>query len=83
VSAPARINSGGIPFASYPRSRFQPCPTCGASVESARAAEHRCEDERLLAVEIGNESARFEAEFAARLASPHGRFLIWLAERTR
>lgn len=78
-----RIDSGDIPFASYPQSRFQPCPTCGASVESARAAEHRCEDERLVAAAVGEEGARFEAEFSAWLASPHGRFLIWLAERTR
>ena len=72
-----------IPFASYPQSRFQPCPRCGASVESARVAKHNCEEERLLAIAIGNESARFEAEFAAWLASPYGRFLVWLAERER
>jgi hypothetical protein len=52
-------------------------------VESARIAEHKCTDERLLAISIGQESVRFEAEFAAWLASPHGRFLVWLAERGR
>jgi hypothetical protein len=52
-------------------------------VDSARAAEHKCNDERLLAISIGEESARFEAEFAAWLASPHGRFLVWLAQRDR
>jgi hypothetical protein len=78
-----RINSGGIPFASFPQSRFQPCPRCGASVESARLREHTCTDERLFAISIGAESARFEAEFAAWLDSPHGRFLAWLAQRDR
>ena len=46
-------------------------------------AKHSCQEERLLATTIGEESARFEAEFAAWLASPHGRFLVWLAQRDR
>lgn len=74
---------GGIPFAAYPQSRFQPCPRCGASVESARAAAHNCDDERLLAFAISGEIGRFDAQLAAWLASPPGRFAEWLAERKR
>ncbi len=74
---------GCIPFAAYPQSRFQPCPRCGASVESARTAAHKCDDERLIALAIDREIVRFGPQFAAWLASPTGRFAVWLAERTR
>jgi hypothetical protein len=82
---PVRSRSivGGIPFAAYPQSRFQPCPRCGASVESARTAAHKCDDERLIALTIELESAGFDAHFAAWLASPPGRFAVWLAEQRR
>lgn len=72
-----------MPFAAYPQSRFQPCPRCRASVESARRAAHKCDEERLLTSRINGEIARFDAEFAAWLASPRGRFAAWLAGRTR
>ena len=83
MNGPLPIHSGGIPFAAFPQSRFQPCPVCGASVEQARAAAHECDEEHQLAAAINDEIARFEAQLAAWLASPHGRFAVWLAARER
>jgi hypothetical protein len=45
-----------------------------------------CDDERLLAFQnsrLRQEIAQFDAQLDAWLASPEGRFAVWLAERQR
>ena len=76
----------GIPFASYPQSPFRPCPECGVAVELVETAAHACDGERVLDVrvlQLRDEIAEFDSQLAAWLASPQGRFAVWLAERTR
>ena len=75
-----------IPFASFPQSHSLPCPECGAPVERAEGAAHECESERVLDYRISrirHEIGRFDAQLAAWLESPQGRFAVWLAERER
>lgn len=66
------------------RSRYLPCPECGASVERSTEALHRCEVDRWLdfkMFQLRHEVAGFEAAFRAFLHSPAGRFERWLALR--
>lgn len=63
-----------------------PCKECGASVERAAAGGHECDPERLLdfrLVQLRDELAAFDEQLTAWLASPRGRFAVWLAERER
>jgi hypothetical protein len=73
-------------FGSFPRSRYMPCPACGASVDRAEASLHACDAEQLLdfrLFQLREEIAAFDAQLAAWLASARGRFAAWLAERDR
>jgi hypothetical protein len=71
---------------SFPQSRFMPCPECGVSVERVEIDLHECDGERLLdfrLFQLREEIAAFDAHLAVWLASAHGRFAAWLAERDR
>ena len=73
-------------FGSFPQSRYMPCPSCGASLERAKAAAHTCDPERLLnfrLFQLREEIEAFEPQLAEWLASARGRFAAWLAERDR
>ena len=68
------------------RSRFMPCPDCGASIDQLDNEEHSCEQERRLDFQLfllRDECARFDEELAAYLASSEGRFEQWYAEWSR
>ncbi len=63
-----------------------PCPDCGASVDCADADPHLCDQERWLDFQLfrrREEVERFEPELAAYLETPHGRFELWYAARSR
>lgn len=48
--------------------------------------DHVCDSERLLAFQnfrVRQEVARFDTQLGAWLATPEGRFAVWLAERQR
>ena len=65
---------------SEPRPTFSACPMCGAAVHRDERAEHVCDEARQL---VRAELAAFDAELGDWLATPHGRFAAWLAERDR
>jgi hypothetical protein len=67
------------------RSRYMPCPDCGASLERLDGA-HECERERWLEFQLfqlRDEVDELEAELAEYLVSPRGRFERYYAERER
>lgn len=67
-------------------SHHMPCEECGASVHVADATEHDCDPSRLLEFrlfQLRDEVESFDAGLVDYLASPHGRFAQWLAERDR
>jgi hypothetical protein len=73
-------------FAYYPQSQFQPCPDCGAPVTEEEDAAHRCERRRFVEYQmlvLRPEIVAFEAELWDWLATPHGRFAAYYAERER
>ena len=73
-------------FAAFHQPLRLPCPECGASVERALADSHVCEAERVLdfrLVQLRGEIGEFDTQLTAWLASPHGRFAVWLAEHDR
>ncbi len=62
-----------------------PCERCGASVDRG-ADEHACEEGRrldYLVFQLRGEILGFEAELAAWLETPGGRFELFYAERMR
>jgi hypothetical protein len=66
------------------KSRFMPCPTCGASVDRHGLPEHQCLPERRTDYEmfgLREEIARLEADLGRYLATASGRFSTWLAAR--
>jgi hypothetical protein len=66
-------------------SRYVPCPECGASLERA-AAGHECDPERWLdftLFQLRDALEGFERALATFLATPHGRFEVFYAERAR
>jgi hypothetical protein len=70
----------------FPEPRHMPCSDCGAAVERARRDEHVCDRERLLdyqMFQLRHEVAAMDRELSTYLASPHGRFAVWCAERGR
>ena len=70
----------------FVQSSHMPCAECGASVAIAERDSHTCEPERLLRYrmfQLREEVAGFEDGLRGYLASPHGRFAQWLAERQR
>jgi hypothetical protein len=90
-----RKGAGGIagplsPFQgsmfALPPPRHIPCDRCGASVRSAAAAEHVCDDDRRHHYDlfhVRHEVGRFENELSAWLDSPAGRFAQDEAARRR
>jgi hypothetical protein len=73
-------------FGSFPQSPYMPCAECGASVEREGAGVHECDTERLLdfrLFQLREEILAFDAQLAEWLASAHGRFAAWIAERDR
>lgn len=73
-------------FSSLPYPRFMPCPDCGESLDAALRDDHRCDDERWARYQIfqlRDEVAALESQVAEFLASPHGRFELWYAARSR
>ncbi len=70
----------------FPQPAHMPCPDCGASVPREAADAHVCDPERRLEfqlVQLREELQAFDAELAAWLDSPQGRFAAWVAERGR
>ena len=66
------------------RSRFMPCPECGASVDRTAPGPHACSRERRAdyqAFALRDEVAQLEAGVRSYLASASGRFESWLAAR--
>lgn len=66
------------------RSRYMPCPECGASVDRHAPAGHECAPGRRADYEVfglRDEVARLEAGLHHFLASATGRFECWLAAR--
>lgn len=73
-------------FGPFPQSRFMPCAECGASVERGASEPHVCDVDRLLdfrLFQLRDEISEFDDQLGAWLASAHGRFAAWLAERGR
>jgi hypothetical protein len=73
-------------MSSFFTSHHLPCPECGASVADTERDEHSCDPARLLEFrlfQLRDEVAGFDESLRAYLASPHGRFAQWLAERER
>ena len=67
------------------RSRYMPCPDCGASLER-RADAHECARERWLEFQLfqhRDELDGLEAKLAEYLTSTRGRFELYYAERER
>lgn len=65
-------------------SRFLPCEECGASVERAEAAAHRCDPERRAEYRLfrlREDVAAFEGRLQQWLATSVGRFEQWAAAR--
>ena len=63
-----------------------PCPDCGESVDAGLRADHRCDEERWVTYQLfqlRDEVTALESQVAEYLASPHGRFELWYAARTR
>ena len=63
---------------SLPEPAFMPCADCGASVARGDGA-HVCDAERRLAYDL----FRFDGELVHWLATPHGLFEQYYAERDR
>jgi hypothetical protein len=67
------------------QSPYMPCPDCGASLADGDEESHVCDPERRVDFELVRLRAgilTFEYDYAAWLRTPHGRFALWLAERT-
>lgn len=65
---------------------YMPCEECGAPVKRDERDEHVCDPERKLDYEmfrLREEVSSFDAHLACWLASPHGQFEIFCAERER
>ena len=73
-------------FGRVPESRHMPCSECGASLARGEEGTHECDPGRRVDYELfqlREELERFDFELAAYLASSHGRFEAWCAERDR
>lgn len=69
-----------------PQPKHMPCPECGVSVRAAELDEHVCSPDRWLdyqVFQLREEIEAFEAELAAHLSTPRGRFELFYAERER
>jgi hypothetical protein len=70
----------------FPSPDHLPCPDCGASLPTAGDPGHVCDEERradYVLVELRPEIERFDADFAAWLETPEGRFAQFIAEHGR
>ena len=79
------LRSGPVSLA-FPSPDHMPCPDCGASLPVAGAPEHVCDADRRLEyalVELRPGIARFDADLAAWLETPDGRFARFIAEQGR
>ncbi len=69
----------------FPQPHYLPCAECGQSV--ARDEEpHVCDRERTLdyvVFQLRDEITEFDGQLSTWLASPAGRFAVWLAVRDR
>lgn len=66
------------------RSRYMPCPECGASVDQQDPSAHTCSPGRRADYHmfgLRDEVARLEAGILHYLTSATGRFESWLAAR--
>jgi hypothetical protein len=75
-----------VVFGSFPKSRFMPCPECGASIDHAGGGAHTCDGEQLLdfrLFQLREEIAAFDEQLGAWLGTARGRFAAWIAERDR
>lgn len=73
-------------MSSFFTSHHMPCAECGASVRASERDRHTCDPERRLnfrLFQLREEIAGFDDGLSAYLASAHGRFAQWLAERDR
>ena len=71
---------------SLPSPRHMPCEQCGASVERGAEPAHECDDERRLEFRVfalRDEIESFDGTWTVWLQTPHGRFELFYAERTR
>jgi DNA-binding transcriptional regulator YiaG len=71
---------------SFPQPSFMPCEECGASVARPERDAHECERERRVdyqVVQLREEIEAFDSSLAAYLATSHGQFAAWDAERRR
>ena len=69
-----------------PVPEHMPCERCGASVATADAALHECDERRRLEFELfqlRSEVAGFEEDLSGWLDSVYGRFEQFYAERNR
>jgi hypothetical protein len=65
-------------------SKFMPCEDCGASLEREAAGLHVCDPERLADYQLfglRHLVADFDSQLVRFLASPLGRFEVWMAAR--
>jgi hypothetical protein len=70
----------------FPQPRYMPCVECGAAIERGSEQEHVCDQARLLdyqVFQLRDEVEAIDAELAAFLDTPQGRFALWWAERER
>ena len=73
-------------MSSFFTSHHMPCSECGASVSEPERDDHACDPLRVLEFrlfQLRDEVACFDESLRSYLASPHGRFAQWLAERER
>ena len=66
------------------RSRFMPCPECGASLDRTVLRAHECAPERRADYQmfgLRDEVALLESGIRRYLATTSGRFESWLAAR--
>jgi ssDNA-binding Zn-finger/Zn-ribbon topoisomerase 1 len=66
-----------------PRPTFEACPECGVALHRDELEGHRCDEKRQVELAVRRQVNAFEGELGAWLATPHGRFAMWLAERDR
>ena len=73
-------------MSSFFTSHHMPCAECGASIPESERDGHSCDPKRLLEfrlLQLRDEVEGFDDSLREYLASPHGRFAQWLAERER
>ena len=73
-------------MSSFFTSQHMPCAECGASLHARERDSHTCEPERRLEFRLfllQEEISTFDDGLSKYLASAHGRFAQWIAERER